>query len=139
MQPSAGVREAMLLFYDRFSAGDVASFARSLSREADSMVIGTSPTEWYEGRDRWIAAYEEQITAIPGIRLEAGEVRGWEDGSVGWAADRPRFVLPNGLALPGRLTAVLRREDGEWKLAQAHFSVGVPDETALELATQGAS
>lgn len=131
MEQSTGVREAMLRFYERFSAGDAAEFARSVSRERDSLVIGTAPTEWYDGRDKWLAAFEEQIAAIPGIRLEAGELRCWEEGSIGWAADRPRFALPDGNAIQSRLTAVLRREDGEWKLVQAHFSVGVADEEAI--------
>lgn len=131
MEQSVSVREAMQRFYDRFSAGDAADFARSVSREADTMVIGTAPTEWYDGRDKWLAAIEEQIAAIPDIRLEAGELRCWEEGSVGWAADRPRFVLPDGSAIEVRLTAVLRQEDGEWKLVQVHFSVGVADEDAI--------
>lgn len=75
MEQSAGVREAKLRFYDRFSAGKAADFARSVSREQDSLVIGTAPTEWYDGRDKWLAAFGEQINAMPDIRLEAGELR----------------------------------------------------------------
>jgi SnoaL-like domain len=139
MQQSPGVREAMQRFYDRFSAGDVGGFERTVSREPDGFVIGTGPTEWLDGRDAWIAGYREQIQAVPGIRLEAGTVRGWEEGTIGWAADRPRFVLPDGTAIPTRMTAVLRREDGEWRLVNAHFSVGVPDDAMIDLAQAGAS
>jgi ketosteroid isomerase-like protein len=32
-----------------------------------------------------------------------------------------------------RLTAVLHREDGVWKLVHMHVSVGVPDEEVVEL------
>lgn len=32
-----------------------------------------------------------------------------------------------------RLTAVLDREDGRWKLLHRHVSVGVPDEEVVEL------
>lgn len=31
------------------------------------------------------------------------------------------------------LTAVLREEDGDWKVVHLHFSVGVPDEEAMQL------
>ena len=37
-----------------------------------------------------------------------------------------------------RLTAVLRQDHDEWKIVHLHFSVGVPDEQAVELA-EGAS
>ena len=127
MKQSTSVKDAMLRFYRRFSEGDAATFADVLSQQPDGMVIGTGPTEWIEGRDNWIAGYAEQVRAMPGIRLEANEVLAWEDGNVGWSADRPTFVLPDGTAVPVRLTTVFRREDGDWKLVQTHFSVGVAE------------
>lgn len=35
--------------------------------------------------------------------------------------------------MKARLTAVLHREDGRWKLVHMHVSVGVPDEEVGEL------
>jgi ketosteroid isomerase-like protein len=126
MQQSEGVKEAMLRFYDRFTANDAGSFDRLVSQEQDSMVIGTAPEEWMDDREKFRAAF-----GMEGVRLEAGnDLRAWEEGSVGWLADRPTFVLPDGSTIPTRLTAVMRQEDGEWKLVQAHFSVGVSDEEA---------
>jgi hypothetical protein len=133
MQRSTGVEQAVLRFYERFSANDLEGFGAGLSPNADGMVIGTGPTEWYNGRDAWIGAYAEQIGAIPGIRIEAGDPRGWEDGSVGWAADRPNFILPDGTPVPVRLTLVLTRDGTEWKPVQAHFSLGVPDEQMMNV------
>jgi hypothetical protein len=83
MQRSPDVERALRRRYERFSANDVDGFAAMLSPEAESMVIGTSPTEWYDGRDAWVGAYAEQIVAIPGVRFEAGAERGWEEGSAG--------------------------------------------------------
>ena len=40
--------------------------------------------------------------------------------------------------LPTRLSAVLREQDGDWKVVHLHFSVGVPDEQAIELAAASA-
>ena len=51
---------------------------------------------------------------------------------IGWVADRPRAVLPEG-AISTRLTGVVRQEEGEWKLVHIHLSVGVPDEEVVEL------
>lgn len=128
MEESAGVREAMLRYYDRASAGDAASFDQLVSREQASMIIGTAPNEWHGDRDGWKAAFPPQ-----GLRVGAGDLRAYEEGSVGWLADQPSFVLPDGTAVRTRATAVMRREDGGWKLVQAHVSIAVPDEQAVEL------
>ena len=128
MQRWPSVEAAVRRFYELFSANDVDDFAAGLSPEPDGMVIGTGPTEWYEGRDTFVGAYAEQIAAIPGIRLEAGNPRGWEEETVGWAADRPTFLLPDGTLMPVRLTMILTKDGDEWKPTQAHFSLGVPDE-----------
>jgi hypothetical protein len=133
MQRSAGVEQAVRRFYERFSANDVDGFDAGVSAEEDGLIIGTGPTEWYEGRDAWIGAYAEQIAAIPGIRIEAGRPRGWEAGDVGWASDRPTFIFPDGTSIPVRMTAVFLREGGEWKPVQAHFSFGVPDEVMMSV------
>ena len=68
---------------------------------------------------------------MEGVRLEAGEaLRSCQEGSVGRVADQSTFVLPDGATIPTRLTAIMRQEDGEWKLVQAYFYVDVPDEAA---------
>ena len=43
-------------------------------------------------------------------------------------ADRPKFRLPDGTEIPLRMTFVFVREEGEWKVAQQHISIGVPNE-----------
>jgi hypothetical protein len=133
MEQSAEARAAMLRFYDRFSAGDIAGFAQMITNWEGAFVIGTDPGEWQESRSSWIAGYEEQITAIPGVRLEASDLRGYAEGTLGWAADQPSFVLPDGTKISTRLTTVLRLEDGAWKLVNAHFSIGVPNEELFDL------
>lgn len=139
MEHSTDVQAAMRRFYERFSAGDVAAFAQSITQLEDAFVIGTDPGEWQDGRATWIAGYEEQIAAIPGVRLEAGNLRGYAEGSLGFAADQPSFVLPDGSTIPVRLTTVMRFEDGDWRLVNAHFSVGVPNDELFELMARWSS
>jgi ketosteroid isomerase-like protein len=67
-----------------------------------------------------------------GMTLRGENPHGYEDGAVGWGIDHPSSVLPDGSYLPTRLTAVLHHEDGEWKIVHLHFSVGVPDEQAIQ-------
>jgi hypothetical protein len=127
VQQSADVREAMLRFCDRLSASDVGSFDELVSREA-ALIIGTAPGEWIEDRDRMKFGFEAE-----GVRLEPDDPRGYEEGPMGWVVDDPTFVFPDGSSFRTRLTAVMRREDGRWKIVHAHFSIGVPDEEVVEL------
>jgi ketosteroid isomerase-like protein len=130
MHASEAVRQGILGFYERFSAGDPDGFAAGLADTVGVSVIGSGPEEGHDAREDWIRTYREGIAAA-GLRLEGLDPRGYEEGTVGWGTDRPSFVLPDGSRLPTRLTAVLRREGDEWKVVHLHFSVGVPDEEAI--------
>jgi len=134
MQRSANVRDGLLRFYARFSAGDAGEFARGLAQAEGVSVIGTGPGEGHEDRDDWISTYGRMMRGeMAGTRLEGRDPRAYEEGSLGWAVDEPQFVFADGSRLPTRVTGVLRQEDGEWKVVHLHFSVGVPDEQAMQL------
>jgi SnoaL-like protein len=131
MEESPEVAGAIARFYERFSAADPASFAQIISDCDGVSVVGSAPGEGHNDRATWLRAYTLGI-AGSGVTLQGSAPRGWSEGTVGWGRDTPAFVLPDGRRLPTRLTAVLRQEDGDWKIVHLHFSVGVPDEEALE-------
>lgn len=134
MQRSDGVRDGMLRFYERFSAGDAAGFAAVIADGEGVSVIGTGPGEGHDERDDWIATYGQMMQGeMAGTRLEGNDPRAYAQGSLGWGVDEPSFVFPDGSRLPTRLTAVLTEEDGDWKVVHLHFSVGVPDDEAMQL------
>ncbi len=135
MQQSAAVRDGILRFYERFSAGEAARFAEVIAQVEGVSVIGTGPGEGHDDRGDWIATYEQMMQGeMAGTRLEGGKARAYEEGSLGWGVDEPHFVFADGSRLATRLTAVLRAQDGDWKVVHLHFSVGVPDEQAMQLA-----
>jgi ketosteroid isomerase-like protein len=123
--------------YAAQAAGDVDWLATLLSASDGALSIGTDAAEWWEGpaiRDRWLA----QIAAGMGeARMTATRLRAFEDGDVGWVADEPQVVLPDGTTLTMRATAVFHREDGAWRLVQGHSSLGVPnaDSFGMDLPT----
>ena len=94
MQRSAEVRDTLLRFYDVFPAGDPEGFAQIITQEDEGVVvIGTDPAQWTEGREQWIAARQAVVREMEGLRFEAGEEpHGYEEGSMGWVADRPSTV-----------------------------------------------
>ena len=112
MSQSAEVRDSLLRFYELFPAGDLEELVQIIVRKDEGvLVIGTDPAQWTEGREQWITAREAVEHAMEGLRFEAGEEpHGYEEGSMGWVADRPRAVLPDGNAISTRLSGLVRRE-----------------------------
>ena len=134
MQDSPGAKDALLSFYEAFSAaepGDVELFDRAFTREDDLLIVGTAFHEWVAGRESGMQAW-----GMAGVELQAGDApAAWEQGDVAWAADRPAFVVGD-MRAPIRLSVVMVKEDGGWKIQHGHFSVGVPDEVAFENASE---
>jgi hypothetical protein len=71
-----------------------------------------------------------------GVTVGLDDVKGFREGTVGWAAGRGFFEMETG-RVPVRLTAVLHQEDGDWKAVQVHASIGVPNEQMLDSMFQG--
>ncbi len=129
MLRSDAVRDAMLRFMERLSANDVESFDGIVSSHPASLVIGTAPGEWVTERERLRFGFEmEGVGIAPGA-----DPAGWESGDLGWYTDEPTMSYPDGSTVATRMTAVLIREDGHWRLVHMHVSVGVPDDEVVTL------
>jgi hypothetical protein len=127
MKESAGVRDGWLRFCDGVTRGNVDQFDDIVSQEA-KLVIGTAPGEFVSDRAAMRFGFETE-----GVTLASRDVRSYEEGTLGWAVDEPRFGFPDGSAFDCRVTAVLRQEGDVWRLVHAHFSVGVPDDEVVAL------
>jgi hypothetical protein len=55
MEQSTGVREGILRFYERFSAGETAGFEEVIAAEPGVSVVGTGPDEGHGTRADWVA------------------------------------------------------------------------------------
>ena len=129
MQRSTEVRDAVLAFYRGVTNKEIERFDEIVSGDPATLVIGTAPGEWVTERPRLRFGFEAE-----GLGVEAGaRPTGYREGTMGWFTDEPRFILPGGGAFRTRLTAVLRHEDGRWKVLHMHWSVGVPDEEVVAL------
>ncbi|GAB1692827.1 nuclear transport factor 2 family protein [Krasilnikovia sp. M28-CT-15] len=134
MQGSSELSDLMHRYWQAFSTGDVEFVEAHLSTTEAIFGFGTDPDEAYEG-SQVHRVFREQLAAAGGsVTIVPGEVRAYVEGSVGWVSDNPTFHLPDGVRIPARFTAVAHREDGDWKLVQAHTSVGVPNEQLLHMA-----
>ncbi len=132
MQQSSEVRDAVVQFYERLSAGDVEGTSAAIASDEGAFAIGTQ--RMGTGRAAWLESVRENAAA--GIVFEAGPIRAWALGDAGWAVDEPTIILPDGTRVPTRMTAVLRREaDGVFRLLHQHYSFAVPDEVGVVSAT----
>jgi hypothetical protein len=129
MEPSMGVRDAVLDFYRGVSEKQIELFDEIVSSDPATLVIGTAPGEWVTDRPRLRFGFEmEGLTLGPGPNPT-----GYEEGTMGWFTDEPRYGFPGGGGMRTRLTGIVRREAGRWKVVHLHFSVGVPDEEVQDL------
>ncbi len=117
---------------DAMVRSDVDEIGRRTSRDAGVLSIGSDASEWAEGYDEIMRWFRESTPEGElGVRVGLDDVKGFREGSVGWAAGHGYFEM-DGRRVPVRLTAVLHQEDGDWKAVQSHASIGVPNEQMLD-------
>jgi len=129
MQRSPDVAAATQKFYDALSAGDADTATAVLSTTDGALMIGTDPDEWITDQRAIVDLFTAQVGA--GVKVRSGDIQAYEEGSVGWVADRSTFILPDGSEVPVRVTAVFHQEHGQWRMIQSHASLGVSNEEAM--------
>src|SRR5215471_2556349 len=121
MEKSEEIRRVIERWTRAIADGDAECLER-LSTHEGTLIVGTDPSEWWRGRETR-AVWSRQIEELRGVfSVRADEIDAWEEGSVGWAALKETISV-DGETREGRATYVLRLEHGEWKVAQAHWSL----------------
>ena len=132
MQESTELRAWLESMYHAMAKADLDWLKAAVSPGDATVAIGSDPAEWWEGgtvvQEKLAAQFE---AGVGGARFEPTRLRAYEEGDVGWVSDEPRVVLPDGTATSIRVTAVLHREHGEWRMVQNHASVGVSNEQVI--------
>lgn len=97
-----------------------------MGTDADVLMYGTGADEKRVG----IAEIQKQAERDWAQSESTDIVYDWTSvsaaGNVAWTASDCRFVVRAGgqeFTVPARLTSVLERQNGEWRVAQAHFSM----------------
>jgi hypothetical protein len=127
IEPAPELQALLARYYQASAQGDVAFLDQLIAREPGTLVVGTDATEWWRGGQpifqTWSAAWRER----GGLPVQGSQPSAFRAGDVGWADDQAQWRLPDGRALPFRLTAVFHWEADAWRLVQAHFSIGMPN------------
>ena len=124
-EPQDEVRKALDEMIEAQNAGDAERLRSMLSERPDAVHIGTDAEEW------WTSKQVIDATATAGggddIRVVADDTDIHVQGDIAWAEGRGRFTRADGTERPVRVTGVLVREDGRWRVVQSHASIGVPN------------
>jgi ketosteroid isomerase-like protein len=130
MQRSQELIDWLTEFYRAGNGSELDTINRMLSTSDGMLVLGTDPREWWEGSDKIRSMFAIQMQEMGSLPLTAGNPVAYVEGSMGWIADQPTLTFPDA-SMQVRLSVVVHREDGEWKLVHAHLSLGVANEEAL--------
>jgi len=125
MERSEELRRVCARFIESVADGDEEAVRLRLSREGGFEKFGSDPEEWWQDGDAASMVWVQQMREIDGgfpWRL-LGDVNAMVEGTVGWAGARVEFETAHG-PTQLRLTYVFHLEHGEWKIVQAHHSVG---------------
>jgi ketosteroid isomerase-like protein len=107
------------------NSGDAPRLRTMLSERADAVHIGTDAGEWWTS-----GQFVDGVAAAGGegdIRVVADDIDVHVQGDLAWVEGRGRFMRADGAERAVRVTGVLVREGGQWKLVQSHSSIAVPN------------
>lgn len=135
MERSTEIAATLQSIYTAVSDADADSLTNVLSGRDGLVFIGTDPDEWFDDTSTIKAMLSAQAAA--GVKVRAGNILAFEEGTVGWVADQGTFVMPDSAEIPFRITAVFHRENGTWRLVQEHASIAVTNEAALGVTIDG--
>jgi ketosteroid isomerase-like protein len=111
------------------SRGDASLVERHVPADAEVMLVGSDPEEWFRGGDAVAAFLKGEVEGSGGnATFTPSDTIAFEDGDVGWAATRVTITLPDGKHISPRWTSVFRRRDGIWTFVQTHASIAIPND-----------
>jgi SnoaL-like protein len=107
--------------------GDIEFIKAATSRNPGVVSIGSDPDEYERGFEKIMGMMGDSTPEGPlGIHVRLSEIRGYEQGDVGWADGTGTFER-DGESVEVRFTSVAVREGGRWIGVQNHASIGVPN------------
>lgn len=130
MATDPATREAVLEILEEFrsavAARDVERLLDVYAPGGDVVGIGTAADEWYVGRESMREGFERDFADDAPFVVDFAPPIISSAGDVAWLAAGFNGRMPTSegvVRLHGRFTAVLRREDGRWRIVQAHTSL----------------
>jgi len=120
------IRKLLNEMIEAQNSGDAPRLRTMLSERPDVVHIGTDAAEWWTSGQ--VVGAVAAVGSGDDVRAVADDIDVHVQGDIAWVEGRGRFTRADGAERPVRMTGVLVREDGRWKVVQSHASIGVPNE-----------
>lgn len=127
----ATVVKALDDFAAAYSAGDAEAVMALISKDPDSVLVGTGADEVRIGPGQIRQQVERDLGQAEGIEMQLGEVRVSGRGNVAWALAEPVVIATVGgehIRMPTRLTVTLVNDNGTWLIHAGHLSVAFAEQ-----------
>jgi ketosteroid isomerase-like protein len=99
-----------------------------------TIYFGTDPEEQWYGFEQVRENFQENFQTYGKWTIMSTNLRIHQSGDVAFFSDEVELSArykDSSIAEPGRMTGTLLRRNGQWKIAQAHFSFGVSNRELL--------
>lgn len=127
-EQSAELKDLYVKICHAQTNGDYAFFRKMFSQEDGVLAIGADPNEWWFGYDAITKVFQAQLEETGGFKILADDPCACCNDSAGWIAGKPTVKFDDDTEFPMRLTIVLEKVRGGWKIVQWRSSVGVSNE-----------
>ncbi len=121
-------------WYYAASEGQAEQFLRFFVRDSRTSYFGTDPSEIWYGFEQIKENLEENFRTYGKWNIMSKNLRVHQTGDMAVFTDEVELsarLHESSIAEDARMSGVLVRENGEWKILQAHFSLGIPNSELL--------
>jgi len=115
--------------YKAFEMLDAQKLDENFSHTDTLTAFGTDEDEFFYGWEKYKLVHEVQFKAVKSFQCTSMDLRVFEQGNTAWFSDRPHWKIET---LKGervdtslRITAVLLKDQGKWRIVQRHVSQGL--------------
>lgn len=114
--------------YSAFEALDARRLDENFSHTETLTAFGTDEDEFFYGWGKYKSIHEVQFKAVKNFQFTSTDMRVFEHGDTAWFSDRVHWKIETKAGekvdTKVRITGVLVKEKGNWRIVQWHVSQG---------------
>jgi ketosteroid isomerase-like protein len=121
-------------WYYAASEGQVEAFLKFFLQDPNTTYFGTDPHEIWYGFDQIKENIEDNFRTYGKWTVMSKNLQVHRNGECAIFTDEVELSARYGgssIAEDARMSGVLMLKDGQWKIAQVHFSIGIPNQDLL--------
>ena len=115
--------------YSAFESLDANKLDENFSHTDSLTAFGTDEDEFFYGWEQYKSVHQVQFKAVKNFEFTSMDMRSFEHGDTAWFSDRVHWKIETRAGekvdTKVRITGVLAREQGKWRIVQWHVSQGV--------------